>query len=266
MDLAIIENTAIAVSRLSFGTGSLHHLFRSTTQQNLLGCAGYSGITHFDTSPYYGYGLAETALGVYLRGKRHGVTVATKVGLYPWGGASTHATSVWARKAVGKLVPTLSLPQVNWQVDRAKASLRQSLKRLRTDYVDFLFLHEPDIDLVKTDEFSRWLESEFQSGAVRSWGVAGIAERVAPWVRSHSSLSQVVQTKDSLDGLQANFMLDSGRHLQFTYGYLSSQVATGADMRLDKVIQHALERNPTGSVVFSTRSPARIADVAKNFI
>lgn len=195
--------------------------------------------------------------------RRHLLTLATKVGIYPWGGTTTHATSVWSRKAIGKFVRRVALPEVDWSVQRAMASLRQSLKRLGTDYVDFLLLHEPEIQLIQTEEFTRWLEDEVRVGAVRCWGVAGVAERVAPWVHQSHPLAKVVQTQDSLSGLEADFLLNLGRDLQFTYGYLSSARTTRPVGRPQGIIQDALARNATGSVIVSTRHSDRIAALAR---
>ena len=263
MKQTVIERTDIRVSRLALGTASLHHVVSFAQRQKLLEAAASAGITHFDTSPYYGYGLAECDVGALLRGQRTAFTVTTKVGLYPWGVAAGHAASVWARKALGKLVPAVSLPVVNWQVDRARASLQQSLKRLKTDYVDFLFLHEPDENLINADEFMRWIESELARGAVRSWGLAGVADKVAPWVRACHSLASVVQTQDSLDKQQADFMRASGRGLQFTYGYLSAQRQADQANATEMVLRKALDRNFTGTVIVSTRRADRIAQLAR---
>ena len=263
MQESLIENTDILVSRLSLGTASLHHLFSSVQRQRLIQASATVGITHFDTSPYYGYGLAETDLGLFLRGQRAAYTVATKVGLYPWGATSSRASSVWARKALGRLVPSTSRPVVNWQVDRARNSLHQSLRRLKTDYVDFVFLHEPTLELINTDEFMRWIESEHHRGTVRSWGLAGVADRVSPWVVTGHPLAKVIQTQDSLDKLQADFMFSAGRSLQFTYGYLSSQLRTVQANKPEPIMRNALARNSTGSIIVSTRRADRIVQLAR---
>ena len=263
MKATVVENTDIHVSRLALGTASLHHLFSFAQRQKLLETAASAGVAHFDTSPYYGYGLAECDVGAFLSGQRAAFTVATKVGLYPWGTAAGHAASVWARKALGKVAPVVSLPAINWQVDRARASLQQSLKRLKTDYVDFLFLHEPDEYLINADEFMRWIESEVARGTVRSWGLAGVADKVAPWVRARHPLARVVQTQDSLDKRQADFMLASDRRLQFTYGYLVAQRHANQVSTPEITLRSALERNATGVVIVSTRRAERIAELAR---
>lgn len=263
MQKAAIENTDILVSRLSLGTASLHHLFSSVQRQRLIQASAVVGITHFDTSPYYGYGLAETDLGVFLRGQRAAYTVATKVGLYPWGTTSSRAASVWARKALGRFVPSVALPVVNWQVGHAQKSLHQSLRRLKTDYVDFVFLHEPVLELINTDEFMRWIESVHERGAVRSWGLAGVADNVSAWTATGHPLAKVIQTQDSLDKLQADFILSAGRSLQFTYGYLSSQLRTGEVNMPEAIMRKALVRNSTGCIVVSTRRVDRITQLAR---
>ena len=66
------------------------------------------GVTFFDTAPVYGDGASETLLGRVLRPHRERVAIATKVG-----------------------------PR-----DEPRASLEASLRRLQTDYVDLVQLHE----------------------------------------------------------------------------------------------------------------------------
>lgn len=66
------------------------------------------GITFFDTAPTYGDGASETLLGRAVKSRREGVAVATKVG-----------------------------PR-----DDPRASLESSLRRLDSDYVDLVQLHE----------------------------------------------------------------------------------------------------------------------------
>lgn len=258
-----IENTGIQVSRLSFGTGSLHHLFGRRDRQSLLAAAASAGMTHFDSSPYYGYGLAEEEVGRFLVGQRNAFTVTTKVGLYPWGPSAGSGAAVWVRKAFGYLVPNVSLPFVNWHVDKARDSLQQSLKRLRTDHVDFLLLHEPARHLIEADEFLTWLASAKKGGAVRAWGVAGVWENVVPWVEAKHPLATVVQTRDSLAGHEADFLQRTGRQMQFTYGYLASSRAVQEPVTPEEILRSALARNATGAIIVSTRQPGRVVSLAR---
>lgn len=263
MQYTVIEQTDVRVSRISFGTASLHHLFSARQRQQLLETAESVGISHFDTSPYYGYGLAEADLGVFMQGRRDSFTVATKVGLYPFGGAAHGAFAVWARKAAGKIYPRLSAPEVDWSVNRAADSLNASLRRLKSDYVDFLFLHEPDIGLLNADEFLKWIETEQSKGKVRYWGLAGLPELLEPWVCINHPLAKVLQFKDSFGRNHADFIAKHGRGFQFTYGYLSSQTKKGAQMSAAELIRKALIRNAQGSVIVSSRKARRIKEIGK---
>jgi len=258
MKKVIIENTDIQVSRISFGTGSLHHLFGKRQRQHLLETAASVGITHFDTAPYYGFGLAETDLGVFMHGRRATFTITTKVGLYPAGGASRGSLGVWSRKALGKFYPGMIEPRVDWSVQHATTSLNASLRRLKTDYVDFLFLHEPDLDLVNADELLDWLERERKNGKIRCWGLAGLPVLLERWLAVDHPLVQVLQTKDSLDSHEADFMLQQGRQLQFTYGYLSSRRGAARTESANTLLRKAMVRNLHGSILLSTRRPERL--------
>jgi len=263
MRYTVIENTDVRVSRISFGTGSLHHLFSGKRRRYLLETAAAAGISHFDTSPYYGYGLAESDIGAFMRGRRGRFTVTTKVGLYPYRGGVRSATGVWVRKAAGKFFRRISAPEMDWCIRRASNSLHASLKRLKTDYVDFLFLHEPDIALINGEEFLRWLEAERSKGKVRYFGLAGLPELLEPWLRSGHPLAQVLQTKDDLCQHCADFIIRTGRSLQFTYGYLSCLTLNSTPVSANVVISEALLRNSKGSVLVSTRNPKHLEEIAK---
>lgn len=257
-----IDGTGLEVSRFALGTASLHRVPVRSKREALLHAAFDAGFRHFDTSPYYGYGLAEAAVGQVLRSRRADLTIATKIGLYPRVGAARSLSLVWSLKAAGTVWPSLSRPVVDWSVRRAARSLQESLARLGTDHVDILFLHEPHRALVAADEFRAWLEKERQAGTIGYWGVAGEPEAVAPWVAAGSPLAQVVQIRDSLDVREADAVRDARRPLQFTYGYLSAARQAGDSLGRE-ILQRILERNTTGSVVVSTLHPERLRDFAE---
>ncbi|NCC62206.1 MAG: aldo/keto reductase [Verrucomicrobiae bacterium] len=254
----IMPGTNISVSRLSFGTASLHHLWSSRERQDLLAVAAESGISHFDTSPYYGYGLAEQELGAFLRITRSKITVATKIGLYPprWGGRKVW--TIWASKLSGRVLPILSRPIVDWSVKRAALSLDQSLRRLAIERVDFLLLHEPHAALMQSDEILSWLLREQRQGKIGAWGLAGNVHDMHDWISTGHSLAQVLQVKDSLQGRQADKLRVYERQFQFSFGYLSSRAAMSAG----DALRAALRRNLSGSVIVSSRSRQRIAELA----
>lgn len=248
----ILPRTDIEVSRLGFGTASLHHILSSKDRQYLLDSCFEKGITHFDTSPYYGFGLAEISLGKFIARHKKKITVATKVGLYPPLQTSPSAYSVVFRKIFGKLAPALSKPVVDWSIKKAMDSLELSLKRLGVDCVDLLLLHEPDCSLIDSDEVLGFLKREKKNGRIRSWGLAGRPEPIGKWLRSNHPLASVLQVPDSLERREADSLKQFKRAPQITYGYLSSALEAGTFFPAQQILQQALKRNPKGIVLFST--------------
>jgi L-galactose dehydrogenase len=115
-----LGGTALTVSRIGFGASSLGGAFgeidpaeAACAVRRAIEC----GINLFDVSPYYGLTLAETRLGEALLGHRDRVVLSTKCGRY---GADSFDFS----------------PQ------RIAASIDESLRRLKTDYVDLLLAHD----------------------------------------------------------------------------------------------------------------------------
>ncbi len=246
-----IPGTDIEVSRFIFGTAMLHHLQSTIQQTSLLEAAADAGFSHFDTAPYYGFGIAEDILGRLLARRRE-LSVTTKVGLYPPWRPARSLLEVKARKAAGKLVPGISKPVADWHVATATKSLDDSLTRLRRDHVDLLLLHEPEPSLIETDEWLSWLERE--QNRVAAFGVSGERERVSPLVQEQSPLAGIVQTQDSVSKREADFMCRANRKLQLTYGYVSS--ANKNDVM--HVLVDALGRNDTGAILVATRSASRL--------
>jgi L-galactose dehydrogenase len=122
-----LGRTGLSVSVVSFGTAPLGNMFGATDEAAALAVIGQAldaGITFFDSSPYYGGGLAEQRLGRALRGRRGDVVVGTKAGRY-------------------------GLEDFDFSPERIRTSVEESLRLLQTDYVDILQLH--DIEFVDLD-------------------------------------------------------------------------------------------------------------------
>ena len=260
MKQVVIAGTSLQVSRLSFGTASLHHLLTRRARQRLLCHACERGFSHFDTAPLYGHGLAEEELGVLLASGRGALTVGTKLGLYPPRWSRPRASWVWAHRALSRALPRLSRPVVSWSLAHAERSLERSLRRLRRSHVDVLFLHEPDPELLAADELLRWLERQRAAGKVRFHGVAGDARRVTRWIADDHALCQVLQLRDSIARREADVARQAGRALQFTFGYLGSLRSERRDTPatgVDDLVRAALRRS-AGSVLVASRALAHI--------
>lgn len=261
MQRVILPGTDVAVPRFIFGTASLFNVGSRTSRRRVLDAAYDHGLTHFDTAPYYGFGAAERDLRPLLA-RNPDAAVTTKVGIYSPGGERQPDALVFARKAVGRLVPAISAPERDWSVTRARGALDGSLRRLGRERIDLYMLHEPDLGSLHTDEWLRWLDDEVAAGRVRRFGIASDAERLAPFLAAPSRLIDIVQTTDSLDGRDADVLVACGRPLQITYGYVSAAKRRHAAVDVPAILAGALERNRSGAVIVSTGRPDRMRQYA----
>ena len=148
-----LGKTELDVSVLGFGASPLGEEFGEIDPA--AGCRAVHlaidrGINFFDTSPFYGRTLSEKRLGEALVGRRDKVILATKCGRY-------------------------DLDSFDFSADRIAKSIDESLKRLQTDYVDVLHLH--DIEFVDRriilEEALPALERVKESGKARYIGITG---------------------------------------------------------------------------------------------
>jgi D-threo-aldose 1-dehydrogenase len=254
----LLPGTNLEVPRLLFGTASLFNAGNGAARARVLDAAYDHGLTHFDTAPYYGFGVAERDLRPLLA-RRPDATVTTKVGIYSPGGEGQIAPLVLGRKAIGRLIPAMSQPTIDWSLPRAREALEGSLRRLGRDTIDLYLLHEPDNALLDTDEWLRWLEDVRRKGQVQRFGVAVDTARLRSFLDRPSALTQLIQTTDSLDRREADALTAAGRPMQITYGYVSAAMREAVSLDARAVLQAALARNASGAVIVSTRQPERMA-------
>ncbi|WP_199910415.1 aldo/keto reductase, partial [Xanthomonas fragariae] len=139
MTLPRLGTTNVQLPALGFGAAPIGNLYTEVDEgQALDAVAGafQAGIGHFDTAPYYGYGLSETRLGRGLAGvPRRAYTLSTKVGrcLYDDAQATPghDGFAVAGRRAA-----------FDYSADGVRRAFAASLKRLGTDYIDVLLLHD----------------------------------------------------------------------------------------------------------------------------
>lgn len=108
-----------------------------------------AGCNFFDTAPGYGNGVSEDLLGQGLASARKDVVICTKFGYSPEG-------------------------VENFNTDNIRPILEGSLRRLRTDYVDILLLHNPVRELMDGRTATQYAELERlkQEGKIREYGVS----------------------------------------------------------------------------------------------
>lgn len=131
--------TDIRLPMLGFGAAPIGNLYTEVSDNEAaraIGAALENGIRYFDTAPYYGYGLSESRLGQGLKGvPRDSVRISTKVG------RRIHEDAGREPGREGFAVAGW-MAEFDYSRDGVMRSFESSLKRLGTDHVDILLLHD----------------------------------------------------------------------------------------------------------------------------
>jgi aryl-alcohol dehydrogenase-like predicted oxidoreductase len=139
---------------LSFGLGPAVEKQQGI---DLIRAAVDLGVTFFDTAEIYGPWANEELVGEALEPVRDRLVIATKFG--------------WDIDEQGK-----STGKVNSRPERIRRVADESLRRLRTDYIDLFYQHRVDPD-VPMEEVAGTVKELIEAGKVRHFGLseAGVA-------------------------------------------------------------------------------------------
>ncbi|NWG11950.1 MAG: aldo/keto reductase [Acidobacteria bacterium] len=152
MEFRVLGRSDLRVSRIAIGTRAFAERVDEAEAIRIADAGLDLGINFFDTANVYGTGRAESLLGRMLRGRRHRVVLATRVGGVMGNGADESGLS---RVAIRKAV-------------------EESLRRLQTEYIDLYFLDRPDPGQ-RIEETLAALEELVREGKIRYPAVAGHA-------------------------------------------------------------------------------------------
>jgi aryl-alcohol dehydrogenase-like predicted oxidoreductase len=158
MKYRTLGRTEFSVSEIGFGAwaigGNQFGNSYGTTKDNesllSLQKAIDLGCNFIDTADVYGHGHSEKLIGEALTGIRQKVYIATKVG-----GDFYHG-------------PT----RLNFDADYIRFALEQSLKRLKTDYIDLYQLHNPPLHLIQESSIFEILFKLKNEGVIRAVGLS----------------------------------------------------------------------------------------------
>ncbi|MFJ3307264.1 aldo/keto reductase [Streptomyces sp. NPDC086549] len=177
---------------LGFGTAPLGNMFRSIPDEEAAAtveAAWNQGVRYFDTAPFYGAGLSEIRLGEVLTDRpRDEYVLSTKVGR-----VILDELEDPAARDLGEKGGLFEHGRPNKMVDlyTADATLRSiedSLKRLKTDRLDIVWVHDVAQDFhgdqwlsvyetARTGAF-RVLQRLRDEGVIKAWGLG--VNRVEP--------------------------------------------------------------------------------------
>ncbi len=152
MKTRVFGRTGVNVSEVGLGCWQLGGADWGNLDEKaaleILAAAVDSGVTFFDTADVYGNGRSESLIGRFLRGRREGIFLATKLGrtanLYP-----NHYTEAGFRSAT-------------------KASLR----RLGVEALDLTQLHCIPTEVLRRGEVFDWLGKLQREGKIRHFGAS----------------------------------------------------------------------------------------------
>ena len=157
MEYTKIPGLDMDVSRIGLGTWAIGGWMWGGTDEaesiRTVHAAFEKGINLIDTAPVYGFGVSEEFVGkaVEQYGGRNRIVIATKAGL-EWDAA---ANRVWR----------------NSDRERLRIEIGDSLKRLRTDYIDIYQVHWPD-PRVPFEDVAETMDQFRREGKIRAIGVS----------------------------------------------------------------------------------------------
>lgn len=143
MNYRVLGRTGVQVSQLCLGTMSFGGDADQATSARMFRACRDIGINFFDTADQYNKGRSEETLGELMRGQRDELVIATKC--FNPTGSDINARG-GSRRHVARAV-------------------EMSLKRLQTDRVEVLFLHQYD-PLTPLEESVRALEDLVRAGKI----------------------------------------------------------------------------------------------------
>ena len=175
MEYRVLGKTGLKVSVIGFGASPLGNEFGPADFDECVRAVHLAverGISFFDVSPFYGLTVAEERLGRALEGKREKVVLATKCGRY-------------GREP----------EKCDYSAARITSSIDESLKRLRTDYVDLMQVHdvenvlEPDQIIDETLPALRKLQEQ---GKCRAVGVTGLPLKILRYIAARADVDTIL--------------------------------------------------------------------------
>lgn len=208
-----LGNSGIEVSVIGHGTWPLgNDFFGSVDVERGIRAIHQSldlGVNLVDTAPGYGLNFeAEYAVGKALEGRRDKVILSTKTGVH---------------RINGDYVKSLSPGLVRWE-------LENSLKRLKTDYIDIYFIHWPDYNC--GIEGALDLLAEFKKeGKIRTGGVSNFSVEEIKVAQERADISCVqppcnLFNRSSFENGIMDYCADNNLGIM-TYGSLGGGILAG---------------------------------------
>jgi len=259
MEYTVISGTEMNVSRIAQGTWAIGGWMWGGTDEResirTIHAALDKGINLIDTAPVYGFGVSEEIVGKAIeeRGHREKVFIATKVGL-EW-----HNGSVSRNSSAGRI----------------RKEVQDSLRRLRTDYIDIYQVHWPD-SAIPIEETARTMQALFKEGLIRAIGVSNYSPEQMNQFMSVSELHTVQPPYNLFERQIDRDVLPYVREKNlstFAYGPLCRGLLTGTMQPVTSVmptnnttLTWAFATGECGSEGWAGLTPTQVASNVQAFV
>jgi D-threo-aldose 1-dehydrogenase len=177
---------------LGFGAAPLGNMFRDIPEGEAVAtvdAAWERGVRYFDTAPLYGAGLSEIRLGRILKQHpRESYVLSTKVGR-----VILDENADPAQRALGEKGGLFAFGRANkivndYSADATLRSIHDSLKRLQTDRLEIVWVHDVAQDFYGDEWLARFEQARTgafrvltrlrEEGVIEGWGLG--VNRVEP--------------------------------------------------------------------------------------
>lgn len=157
-----LGQTSLDPTVLTLGTWGLAEAAYGGTSdrpalERLVEAALEQGIRSFDLAPLWGDGMTEEVVGAAVRDRRDECVLVTRAG---------------AVRKGDSIVRMFDAPSI-------QGSLDASRRRLGTDYVDALLLHDPPEKILFDGSFAKALAGLEANSAVHAWGISTASPEAA---------------------------------------------------------------------------------------
>jgi len=172
MEYRKLGNTELELSAITYGAFAIGgNMWGGNEKKDSIDSIHASidnGVTTIDTAPFYGFGLSEEMIGEALKSQdRSKVQLLTKFGLVWDGSNNGKGDFFFDADDNGKKLPVYKYSSKQSVIKE----IEESLKRLRTDYIDLLQIHWPD-STTPIHETMEAVETLIQQGKIRAFGVS----------------------------------------------------------------------------------------------
>lgn len=172
MEYRKLGNTELELSTITYGAFAIGgNMWGGNEKADSIASIHASidhGVTTIDTAPFYGFGLSEEMIGEALKSQdRSKIQLLTKFGLVWDGSNNGKGDFFFDADDNGKKVPVYKYSSKESVIKE----IEESLKRLRTDYIDLLQIHWPD-STTPIHETMKAVETLIQQGKIRAFGVS----------------------------------------------------------------------------------------------